>query len=266
MEGLKGLAEVLDHILYELLALLIPGAAFVLLVAWLLGPGAWADATGFMREQVWVALGAAYLLGYAVQGVSRPVVGAVERALRLPSRLLWRLACTLAPGQRERIAGWGMEIERALLGRHTHGDAAVPARAAVDLDEVARERWRKRLRLPEDKMLSVAQARNLSFSALLSERGRLDRFRAATSLCRGVAAGVAIGLVIVTTQLVTGHRAPSLGGFLLLEGLVIAFYALLERADMYDRMWHRVIQPQFLAFATRADAAASVNADQDPTV
>ena len=255
MEALKGIAEIIDHILYELLALLIPGAAMALITAWILGPESWKDVVEMAGKQPWIAGGAAYLLGYAVQGVSRPVVGGFAWVLRRPARVLWWLARTLVPGQEARLIGWGKGIERVLLGRHKHGTARAPAEQEVQLDELAREQWQRRLGLPADRVLSISQVRDLSFSELLPARGRLDRFRAATSLCRGVATSVAVAFVLVCVQLAAGDREPTLHAFLLLEGLVVAFYALLERADMYNDMWNRVIQPQFLALSTRPQSA-----------
>jgi hypothetical protein len=62
---------------------------------------------------------------------------------------------------------------------------------------------------------------------------------------------VVLSMTLATFQMLWGQRSSSLPNFMLLIGLVAAFYALLERADFYDRLWQSVLQPQFLAHDTR---------------
>lgn len=263
MDALKGIAEVIDHILYELLGLVIPGAATLLGVSWLLGTDTWTAVTTFGEKRLWLAVGVVYVLGYMVQGISRPVVGLLDWLLGLPARALgWpivRLSRVRRRGARRvgvacRKAGRWVQrwIDNHLLRRHRHATSRVPRAQAVDLKQLAHERWRARLGIPADRLLSARQLTNLSFSALLEERARLDRFRAATSLCRGVAVAVALSLALVVIQLLLEHRPATSDNFLLLTALVVAFYGLLERADFYNGMWEDVLQPQFLAHATRA--------------
>lgn len=265
MDALKGIAEVIDHILYEILGLVIPGAALLLIVTRLLGTDTWNTVITFGEKRLWLAFGAVYVLGYVVQGVSRPVVGAFDWLLGLPARLLGWPVVRLSRVKRRRIRRVGIACrkvgrwiqrwsDRQFLRRHRPANSRVPRAQAVDLKQVAQERWRARLGLPDGRVLSARQLTNLSFSVLLQERARLDRYRAATSLCRGVAVGVAAALSLVVGQLVVLERTPTPEAFLLLAGLVIAFYALLERADFYNELWEDVLQPQFLAHDTRADS------------
>jgi hypothetical protein len=251
VDGLKGIAEVIEHILYEVLGLLLPGACFVLAVAYVWGGTTWADALRFACEQPWIAGGAAYLLGFVVQGLSRPVTGATEWILRSPARLLtWLYRLGMPEQARTVVATWRARGAAVLFDRHRHSTTTVPAGQAVNLDSVAEAFWRKRLHIGEDRRLSWSQVRDLSFSALISERNRLDRFRAATSLCRGVATTVAICIAIMVMQLVREERSISWVSAGWIAGLLLAFYALLERADMYNKLWNAVVQPQFLASAT----------------
>lgn len=268
MDSLKGIAEVIDHILYEVLGLLVPGAATLLGISRLLGPDSWQAVVAFGEDRLWIALGISYVLGYVVQGLSRPIVGLFDWLLGLPAKILgWpflQLSRTRSRPLRRlgimsrKMGRWLQRwIDKTLLRRHRHRSSDVPRRQAVDFMQLAQERWRARLGLAEDRVLSRRQLTNLSFSVLLAERARLDRFRAATSLCRGVAVAVALSLALVALQMILGQRPPTAANFLLLTGLLAAFYGLLERADFYHEMWEDVLQPQFLAHVTRERTAPS---------
>lgn len=250
VDALKGIAEIIDHVLYEILALFIPGATMALTTAWLLGPDTWNAAVALTTAQPWIAGVAAYLLGYVVQGFSRPVVAVLEWILQRPARLLRWVIQRWLPGVWERLARRGDDLEGMLKRRHAHQKAPATAGRPVDLAVLARERWEKRLGVPEEHALSADQVRNLSYSELLPQRARLERFRTAASLTRGVATVVAVAFALVCVQFVSGDRALGRQAVLLVQGLVVAFYGLLERADMYDRMWNAVIPPQFLAAST----------------
>jgi hypothetical protein len=262
MEGLRGIAEVIDHILYEILGLLIPGTAVLLAISRLFGPETWQAVMFFGENHLWIAVGLAYALGYVVQGLSRPIVGLFAWFLGLPARLLGWPFLHLSRARRRSLRRFGVEARKLgrkaqgwtkehLLDRHRPRETLVPRWQAVDFLVLAQQRWRIRLGLPDDRILSSKQITNLSFSDLLIERGRLDRFRAATSLCRGLAVAAALSLGLVALQMLLGQRSPSAPNFLLLTGLTVAFYGLLERADFYDRLWESVLQPQFLAHETR---------------
>src|SRR4051812_5361514 len=86
MDGLKGLAEVAKHILYETFGLLIPGAIAALAIAGVVEID-WLNALlTFARANAWLALGGAYVLGYLVQALSRPINAMAEGLFRLPGR------------------------------------------------------------------------------------------------------------------------------------------------------------------------------------
>jgi hypothetical protein len=84
MDGVKGFAAIFEHLLYELLGLLVPGAATVLLIASVWSSTSWNQALAFADRAPWIAIGVAYLVGYVVQGISRPVTSLVELLLRGP--------------------------------------------------------------------------------------------------------------------------------------------------------------------------------------
>jgi hypothetical protein len=265
MEGVKGFAEILEHLVYELFGLLLPGAAMALLVARVWSTTSWQQALTFADNQPWLAFGAAYLVGYVVQGISRPTTTLLEALLRLPGRLLGSLIGLIAPKFRTRLRAWRGAAGDFLQRRHRHTHTRLPVEQAVDLKLIARGEWERRLQLPEGRVLSESQVRDLSFSALLGNLGRLDRFRAAASLARGTAAAVAITFVIIATQLLFGLRTLSGGMFAALATLLVSFYALLSRSDFYDRLWNDVLHPQFLATIAHERAATRDVANRPPS-
>lgn len=251
MEGLKGIAEVVEYILYEVVGLIIPGTCFALGVSYAWDPAAAADLLRIGEEWWWVSLVAAYVLGMALQGVSRPITSLFAGLLKLP----WALARSAGRRVtterfRERLATRFHALRRFLSHRHRHLYVDVPPESRVDLDEVAEQRWRARLGLPADRRLSVSQVRDLSFSAILAERHRLDRFRAATTLCRGVATTVAVCVAILAFRILVGN-VPLWNTLGWIAALVVLFAGLMERADMYNGLWNHILQPQFLAVDTR---------------
>jgi hypothetical protein len=92
----------------------------------------------------------------------------------------------------------------------------------LDLRAAARNEWTRRLRLPENQVLSDGQVRDLSFSAMLGNLGRLDRFRSATSLARGTATAAAVTMVILCAQLLAGFRPATGGSFAALAALLLS--------------------------------------------
>lgn len=250
MDGLKGFAEVAKHILYETFGLLLPGGLALLAVAGAVDPGLARAAIAFGRENTWLALGAAYVLGYPLQALSRPVTVAAEAILTAPTKLiLWIIHLLPAVGS-------GIDrLERALTGRHAHTrDQDKRSATRVEFDALLGAYWGRRLGLPEGRRLSSAQARDLSFSQLLAERDGLDRFRAATSLTRAAAAVTVIVLGILGWQLVLGERRVTWPLVGVIELLLLAFYGLLERADMYDGLWRSALRSQLLCAVTRERA------------
>lgn len=249
MDPLKSIAEIWEHILYEVLGLIVPGAALVLVIARIVGDPWWSVLLMFVNEHPWLSLGGAYVLGYPVQGVSRPVTAIFGWLLLLP----WRLLLLLLGLPSKRFRQWIQTrlgvLKQKLTARHAHDRAL--HNDDVDLVELGATYWATRLDVPRGKRLSHRQVRDLSFSMILSERKQLDRFRAATSLTRGVAVAVVAAFSLLVYQLAAGVRGPSALLIIALTGLAIAFYGLMERADMYDGLWRTVLPAQFLCAVTR---------------
>lgn len=257
MDGLKGIADVVEHILYEILGLLVPGGALVFAVAAVLGGAWWNMLLQFIDAHVWISLIAAYVLGYPVQAISRPVTRIFGSLVLLPFRLLLWLVGIVSKRGRHWLQVQVDWMKECLLGHHTR-DSVQPAEG-VDLADLGASYWATRLGLPADKQLSRSQVQNLSFSMLLVERKQLDRFRSASDLSRGVAVAVVAACVLLLYQLVIGSRILSPLAITLLIGLVIAFYGLMERATMYDRVWRTIIPAQFLCAATRDQTKPGTN-------
>jgi hypothetical protein len=249
MDNLKGIAEVIEHILYELLGLFVPGSIFVLTIAGILGQPQWDLLLQFINNHPLLALLGAYVLGYPLQGISRPVTTVFQWLLLFPGRfVLFLVGCCS-----KRVRFWIQTrldiLKRKLTQRHTHHP--VTDDDIVDLFELGHDYWTTRLNIPAGKRLSHRQVQDLSFSALLLERKHLDRFRAAASLARGVAVTVVVAFTLLLYQFIIGVRAPSTEIMIFLVGLAIVFYALMDRADMYDGLWHTILLPQFLCTITR---------------
>lgn len=249
MDGVKGFAEVAKHILYETFGLLIPGGLSALAVAAAVDSSWLALLLAFARENPWLALGGAYVLGYLVQALSRPVNVIGEWILRSPSRLIV-LAGQLVPGLAHRAASAVAGVERALTGRHAH--SRDDHRPRADFDAIIEAYWKRRLGLAADAPISDTQTRNLSFSQLIGERDGLDRFRAATSLTRAASALAVLVTAILLAQVLRAERELTWHLVGVVELLVIAFYGALERADMYDDLWRSSLKSQFLCAVSRA--------------
>lgn len=263
MDGLKGIADVVEHILYEILGLLVPGGALVFAIASILGGIWWNMLLQFISDHEWLFLIAAYVLGYPIQGISRPVTRVFGSLVLLPFRLMfWLIGVISKRGHRWLQAHMERSKER-LLGHHM-SDLVHPA-AGVDLADLGARYWATRLGVPTDKQLSRSQVQNLSFSMLLGERKQLDRFRSASDLCRGVAVAVVVACVLLLYQLIIGSRILSPLTITMLIGLLIAFYGLMERTNMYDRVWRSIIPAQFLCAATRDQTEPGTNTPNTPS-
>ena len=265
VDGLKGFAEIAKHILYEVLGLLVPGGTFALAVAWAIEPG-WASVLLRLGEQhTWLALGGAYILGYPVQSLSRPATTIFEWVLTRPAALLRLVGRVLPESVNEWIERRVAAFESVLTRRHAHSYAADDADSTVDYDVLMHAHWLPRLGLEAGRKLSPSQLRDLSFSELVGDRDRLDRFRAAASLARGVACAVTAVAWIFTWQLVIGERDVTWNavGVALLG--IVAYYGLMERADMYDRLWNAVLRSQFLCVASRTGLPGVASVRSSPT-
>lgn len=248
MDGLKGFAEVAKNILYETFGLLIPGGLAALAIARVIDQRWLNTALAFTHGNPWLAIGGAYVLGYLVQALSRPINAIAESVLQLPARIL-ALVGQLAPPLADQVREGTTWLDHALTGRHAHSRERDKPR--VDVDEIIAIYWRRRLGLPARAALSEPQIRNLSFSQLIGERDGLDRFRAATSLTRAVATVAAVLLAIFLAQVMRGDRPVTWRLVGVIELLVVAFYGGLERADMYDDLWRTSLRAQFLCAVSR---------------
>lgn len=243
MDAVKGIADVVEHVLYETLGLLLPGAVLLLAVTAAWNPAAGANLIEVSGDHPWFALLAAYLAGYVVQGLSRAIVVTADALLSAPGRFVfWALP--------DRVGDWVRRLEgRVSASRHTHSQSA-DDNAEIDLETIAQEYWQRRLGV-SGRRFSAAQLRDLAFSEILPVRKQLDRFRAATSFCRGCAAIAAMSAVAVAVQTARGAQPVSALSFAAVISAIVVFYSLMERADMYDRLWRSIVPVQFLCAASR---------------
>ena len=262
MEGLKAIVDGIERLLYEALGLVVPGAALVLAVAYILAGPEWSDLLTFIDGHTWLAIGAAYVLGYAIQGISRPVTTALGWLLFLPIWLMLAVAGLPRWRQLRQWANMCLSILRQrLVGRDAPKQAADDT---FDLTDLTEAYWTLRLTIPTGKRLSTSQVRDLSFSMLLTERKYLDRFRAASALTRGVAVAAVAAFSLLLYQITMGVRPLSTLLAAALVGLLVVFYGLIERAGMYDALWREIVPAQFLCTITHAktivhSSASTVN-------
>jgi hypothetical protein len=221
MDALKGVADAVEHLIYEALGILLPGLAAVIaaVVLWLPHAGALQAFAWMEAHQVHVLVGA-YVLGYAVQGISHSVTRPMLRALRL---------------------------------RH-----ATRAAHQTPFREMARAYWGRRLRVESPTALGDPQVRDLSYSVLGPATRRLERFRAAEGLTRGVAAVCALASLVFAVQLVAGWREREAVAALPLLALLVITAGLCERAARYDQLWSAVLESQFAA-TILAEASAELS-------
>ena len=243
---MKGLTDLVEHLVYETLALLLPGTVLVVLAIAVVFPDAWQSTVEFGDAHPWVAVGVGYLAGFFIQSLSRPVCNVGRWLLGVPYRvLLAGIGRVGGRTLRSRVEAAVTVSIRWLRSGHSPG-AEDRNEGHVRLADVEDKHWRARLGISADKQIRRRDLLDLSFSGLGDERRRLARFRALTSLCRAIAALAAIagwvlvGAIIGPWPLTGAAAATGLA-------VLILFVAFLERADMYDRLWSAIITPQFLA-------------------
>jgi hypothetical protein len=233
MEDLKGLAEVADRLVYEALALVVPGAALIMAAMAAMGADAAVWAATSAGEHPWLAASASWVVGLVLQGASRLITDVSDLLFKSP----WRVIRAIMPPKQP---------------------AAVDASQA-DLKAVARAYWQKRLGIPPGSALRSQDVRDLSFSVITSAQGRLSRFRALSSGTRALAAAAAIGAVYaIVFPAVTIHSVP-LGWFVTAGIALVSYFALMQRSRMYDQLWDDIITPQFLATVTGQPAVPGVD-------
>ena len=271
MNDLKGLAEVADRLIYEALGVLLPGAALVLVQTAVLFPESWSAILAFGSAHPWITAGGCYAAGYVVQSLSRPVCNVTRWVVRLGPRAVLGIVSLVSPNARIWLATKAKATAQWLRSGHRPPSAS-PTEQCANLEDLVHDHWCARLGLPEGRRLLRRDVHDLAFSTLGDERGRLLRFRAVTSLCRGLAAIVALCAWALVTMLVGPWPLTGLAA-LCASLLVLVFWALSERADMYDGLWNAIIFPQFLAISTgavparpRGDLATTVGSDQKPPV
>jgi hypothetical protein len=261
MSGFKDIADVADHLIYEVIALLLPGALLGLLFIGVLGPdvagiNAWRDALNFVSSHEVIAAAISYSFGYVVQGLSRPVTHRLDAVLKWLGRSVNRPRIWLL---REVLSGRGW-VERKVL-RWPESlppkSNAADNKSSINLEELMSKRLAQRLGLDEVHSLTSRDVQDLAFSALLPEVKRLERFRAAASCVRGLATVLAIGWLTLVVELAVGLVSRdgwpltwwSIGA---LAAMTAAFEALLSRERMYEATWRSIIAPQFLIATTEA--------------
>lgn len=283
MESVKGIAEMFERLLYEALGLLIPGAALAIALAAAASVVDWSDLLQFADTHEGVMLAASYALGYVVQGLSRPITWLWDAALILPLRAVVSVIRFASATRAARAESWLCRRKWSILERQqwplpycnpeeprTTADwksVAAEGRHVANLQALATATLCERFALPPATQFRPDDLRNLAFSTLLPERQRLDRFRAASSLTRGLATVTALS---ATAYMLTLALPRSAGGWPVttvgmaaLSSLIIAFLALMERSEMYDALWGSVIIPQYLIAATRDDRSPQ---DRTPAV
>lgn len=220
MDALKGVADAVEQLIYEALGILVPGLAAVMaaMVLWLPHPHALRAFAWMEAHQVHVLVGA-YVLGYAVQGIAHPLTRPLLRALSF---------------------------------RQTNRTAP-----PTNFREMARAYWGRKLRVETVAALDDPQVRDLSYSVLGTATRRLERFRAAEGLTRGVAAVCVLAFLALTVQLIAGWREWEAVAALPLFALLVVTAGLCERAARYDQLWSAVLESQFAA-TVLAEASAGM--------
>lgn len=258
VDQLSGIADVAEHLLYEAVGLLIPGALLLFAGAAALGHGAWAAILELSSQHPWLTVGGAYALGYPLQGISRPVTNVSRLPFRFACWALCRAASLFGEDAKRDLVEWARRTRRYLHSSHrpTPDDdwAQRREKSEPDLSAFLARYWSKRLSLSEGVEPSPTQVINLSFSRILSERRQLDRFRAAASFARATAATIVLVLVTLAVQIITGMRPSSSMLLLTISGLALTAYGLLERADFYASLWRSVLKAQAVAKLTEDNA------------
>jgi hypothetical protein len=230
MDDLKGLAEVVDRLVYEALGLVVPGAALIIAGMFVLGiDAAWAATAA--GEHPWLAAGACWVVGLALQGASAPITVAADFLFTLPARPFIRPK-----------------------------PPAVADPKQADLRVVATEYWRKQLGLAPAQTLRWQDVRDLSYSVITSAQGRLARFRALASGTRALAAVAALVVVgSIVFPAITVRSVPP--GWLIVSAVaLVSYFALMERSRMYNQLWDDIIAPLFLA-TVMVDKTAAASVD-----
>jgi hypothetical protein len=221
MDDLKGLAEVADRLVYESLALVVPGAVLILAVLTALGGNATGGAITSAGEHPWLAAAASWAVGLVLQGASRPITDVAHFLFTLPARAITAI---LPPKSKA---------------------PADPSFA--DLRTIARDYWQRRLGIATGFTLRPNDVRDLSFSVITTAQARLNRFRALASGTRALAAIAAlVAVYAIIGPLITLHSV-SLGWFGVSAVAIASYFALMERSRMYNDLWDDIITPQFLA-------------------
>lgn len=256
MSDLRAGFESAEQAVYETLGLAMPGAAAWFAVLCVASPERLPDALRLVEAHRWLALGTAYLSGYPVQSVSRPVVNLTRAALGLPASsvtfAVGLFSKPVAAKVRQFLAAGWRWLKRG------YGPKRDPAGAeCVPLSTLAHTHWNRRLSLESDEKIATFDVLNLSFSTLGAEQRRLHRLRAITALCRAMAAIMAVALWLLAAALVW-QWPVTLADIGAAAGLAVLFGAFVERADMYDALWTSIILPQFLADASTSVASTSI--------
>ena len=253
MGDLKDIADVADRLIYEVIALLLPGALFALLLLAVAGPevlggDGWNRGLRFASEHGVIAIAIAYAAGYVVQGLSRPV------AHRLAATFDWFWRSWESPrrGVVTVAANGRRWIETRILRWPTVSPTSQSrdsGKTVVHLDHLVAKKLADRLELGEGERFSAADLQDLTFSALLPNVKRLERVprsgRSVLAVSRPVLAVVAAPLFFILGARgrfrVERESVYLVRAWMTLLGLTVAFRALIRRELMYEALWRSIL-------------------------
>ena len=269
MDAVKGAADALRDFVYEFAGLALPGAASVLAIAFAISPDTGMHVLVQAEAHAWVATGSAYLLGFPLQAISRPVTRSIRRVARgVRDALPWALRTLGLSTAASELERRGAKLAAYIAGRHAGHDGVLGTAddtydESFDFATECGVQWKARLALAPTRRLTAFQLDALCYS-VLQRRESIDRFRAATSLCRAMATVVALTAAVRLWQV--WHEGPlvwpaSLAAF---AGVSVLFWAFSHREDMYERLRTDALLAQTLATGLGPSASSATPALSDP--
>ena len=257
------IVDLLREILYDILGLFLPGAAFLLILKhssiWVLHSLADAVSKGQDTKQIAIFVGASYVSGYAIQGVSAtvwiPIVRFFGRLRALPGKLRILSAKVIArlktpPAERSDLSAklWQkvkdlFKVPEPAPAEVTGvGPAGLQTKDSVQKSELfkaLREQVSEYCKLDKDKV-SVNEVQNLSFSVAGDRSANAFRFSFRADLCAGMFVVFFFGSVIT---IIESLRASAGRRAFLLTALIYALlsFAFYLRAKFYYNIRGRII-------------------------
>lgn len=251
VDAVKSATDALREIVYDVVGLLLPAAALIAMLAYVISADAGARVIAYAEAHAWLTVAGAYLLGNPLQAISRPVTRVLRLVARAAGGALPWLAHRVGWNTGERtLRRGGAAVAAFLTGRHAGPDGVIGTAndtfdGTLDIKAACAAQWRQRLGLAETMRLTPFQVDALCYS-VLQRRESIDRFRAAASLCRAMAAVVALagGLhVWVSMRNATLSSPTSLG---MLAGFGVLCWGFSHREDLYERVRTEALMAQTL--------------------